>query len=136
MSGFFCGKVDGRVHRVTVCKNSFCDCCRMTKVSSTYIFHSLGGFTADVRTLCSKDSIYKFSTKGLTGDPIAAPIGLLIKFTLEQEIGVTLTEFQSSRMLLADMIVLLWSAVSCSNLFFIIWMADVTGMDVNREEIS
>ena len=35
-------------------------------------------------------------------------------------------------MLLPDMFVLLWSSVSSSNLFFMIWMADVTGMDMNR----
>ena len=35
------------------CRNSsFCDCCNMTKVSSTYLFQNLGGFTADVRALC------------------------------------------------------------------------------------
>ena len=33
-------------------------------------------------------------------------------------------------MLLVDMVVLLWSSVSCSNLFFMICMADLTGMDV------
>ena len=34
------------------CKNSsFCDCCSMTKVLSTYLLHNLGGFTADVRAL-------------------------------------------------------------------------------------
>ena len=57
------------------CKNSsFCDCCIMTKVSSTNLFHNLGGFTADVRALCSKDSIFKFAAIGLTGDPIATPL--------------------------------------------------------------
>ena len=54
----------------------------MTKVSSSYLFHNLGGFTTHVRVLCSKDSIYKFATIGLTGDPIAAPLGLLIKFSV------------------------------------------------------
>ena len=57
------------------CRNSsFCDCCRMTKVSSTYLFDNLGWLVADVRYLCSKGSIYKFATIGLTGDPIAAPL--------------------------------------------------------------
>ena len=39
-------------------------------------------------------------------------------------------------MLLVDMDILLWSSVSCSNLFFIICMADLTGMDVSRAETS
>ena len=60
----------------------------MTKVSSTYLFHNLGGFTADVMALCSKDSIYKLATMGLTGDPMAAPL-VCSKLTLEQEVGVT-----------------------------------------------
>ena len=52
------------------CRNSsLCDCCNMTKVSSTYIPHNLGGFTADVRALCSRTFMYKFTTIGLTGDP-------------------------------------------------------------------
>ena len=39
-------------------------------------------------------------------------------------------------MLLADMVVLLWISLSCSNLFSMILMADVTEMDVNRTETS
>ena len=35
-----------------------------------------------------------------------------------------------------DMDVLLLSSVSCSNLFFVTCMADLTGMDVNRAETS
>ena len=57
------------------CRNSsFCNCCSITKMSPTYLFYNLGGFIADVRALCSKDSIYKFATISLTGDPIAAPL--------------------------------------------------------------
>ena len=56
------------------CRNSsLLFCCKMTNVSSTNLFHHLGGFTAVVRALSSKNSIYKLDTTGLTGDPIAAP---------------------------------------------------------------
>ena len=65
----------------------------MTKVSSTYLFLNLGGFTIDVRVLCSKYSINKFATKGLTGDLIVTPLSLFIELALEQEIGVTQAEF-------------------------------------------
>ena len=40
------------------------------KMSSTYLFHYLGGFTADVMALRSNDSIYELATMGLTGDPM------------------------------------------------------------------
>ena len=40
----------------------------------------------------------------------------------------------SSKMLLADMVLLLGSFMSCSSLFLIISIADVTGMDVKKEE--
>ena len=57
------------------CENSsLCDCCCMTKVSSKYLVHIKGGFTAFVMALCSNDSIYKLATMGLTGDPMAAPL--------------------------------------------------------------
>ena len=55
------------------CKNSpLWDCYCMAKVSSTYLFHILGGFTADGMALCSNDSIYKLATMRVTGDPMAA----------------------------------------------------------------
>ena len=43
---------------------------------------------------------------------------------------------KSFKMLLVDMVALLWSSVSCSNFFFITCMADCTGMGVNRAETS
>ena len=56
------------------CRNSsFFDCFSMTKLSSTYIFHNPGGFTADVEDLYLNYTIYKFATTGHAGDPIAAP---------------------------------------------------------------
>ena len=49
-----CGLVSSSVNiiegyiEIMWCKNSsICDCCCMTKVSSTYLFHILGGFTDD-----------------------------------------------------------------------------------------
>ena len=66
--------MEGSTEIMCYSNSSFCDCCTMTKVSSTYLFHNLWGFTADVRALCSKDSIYKFATIGLTRDPIAVPL--------------------------------------------------------------
>ena len=70
--GFLCGEYDQRSIEVMSCKNySLCDCWNMTKVSSTHLFHNLGGFTADVMALYS---IHKLSTMELTGDPMATPL--------------------------------------------------------------
>ena len=65
--------MEGSTELMCCKKYYFCDCCSMTIASSTYLFHDLGGFTADVKALCSRDSTYKLSTIGLTGDPMAAP---------------------------------------------------------------
>ena len=43
--------MDGSTELMCCLNSSLCDCCRMTKVSSTYLFHNLRGFTADVRAL-------------------------------------------------------------------------------------
>ena len=67
--------------------NMMFDCCSMTKVSSTYLFHILGAFTAVVMALYSNDSIYKYATLGV-------PPWLSQKLVLEQELGVVQTEFQ------------------------------------------
>ena len=48
-------------------------CCWMTQVSSTNLYHNLGGWEADLRASPSKCSMYRLATIGLTGDPIAAP---------------------------------------------------------------
>ena len=57
-------------------------CCRklcllaslwMTKVSSTYLPQYLGGLGAVLGAFCSKYSIYRLATMGLTGEPMAAP---------------------------------------------------------------
>ena len=42
----------------------------------------------------------------------------------------------SSSVLLADMLVLAGSSVSCSSLFLIISIADVTGINVKKEDTS
>ena len=60
----------------------------MTKVSSTYLFHILRGFTAVVMALFSNESIYKLATIGCIADPMAAHLVLVKKMTLEQEVGV------------------------------------------------
>ena len=43
----------------------------MTKVSSTYLPQNLGGWGAVLRAFCSKYSMYKLATMGLTGEPMA-----------------------------------------------------------------
>ena len=53
--------------------SSFYDVSRMTKVSSTYLFHRLGGYGADSRACFSKCSIKMLATMGLKGLPIVAP---------------------------------------------------------------
>ena len=108
----------------------------MTKVSSTYRFHILGGFTAVVMALCSNDSINKLATIGLTGDPMAAPFVCSKKLALEQEIGIEQTEFQQLIDVVADMVVLLRSSVFCCSLFLMISTADVTGIDVSKRDTS
>ena len=45
----------------------------MTKVSSTYLHLNLGGWGAVLKAFCSKYSMYRFATIGLTGEPMAAP---------------------------------------------------------------
>ena len=66
--------MDGSTELMCCGNSSLFDCFNMKNVSSTYLFlHHLGGFTADVRALSSKISMYKLVTTGLTGDPIAAP---------------------------------------------------------------
>ena len=45
----------------------------MTKVSSTCLHQNLGGWGAVLRAFCSKYSMYKLATMGLTGEPMAAP---------------------------------------------------------------
>ena len=120
------------------CRNcSLCYCCSMTKVSSTYLLHNLGGFTADVRALCSNNFMYKFATTGLPGDPIAYPLGLFIKLALEQEICVVRKEFQQFQ----DVVnghgcSLMKLCVLLKFLFFVTSIADCTGMDVNRADTS
>ena len=57
----------------------------MTKVSYKYLFHNLGGFTADVMALCSNDSINKLPTMGAHRISHGCPLGLFIKLTLEQD---------------------------------------------------
>ena len=45
----------------------------MTKVSSTYLCQHLGGCGAVLRAFCSKYSMYKLASMGLTVEPMAAP---------------------------------------------------------------
>ena len=73
-SGLFSstGNMVGGSTELMCCKNSsLFDCCCMTKVSYTYGFQILEGFTAVVMDMCSIDPICKLATIGLTG---AAPI--------------------------------------------------------------
>ena len=44
------------------------------KVSSTYIFQNLRGFSTGVMGLCSKASMWMLATIGLIGNPMAAPL--------------------------------------------------------------
>ena len=43
------------------------------QVSSTYLSHVVGGWVAIHRAFCLKYFMYRLATRGLTGDPIAAP---------------------------------------------------------------
>ena len=65
----------------------------MTKVSSTYLCQNLG-VGAVLRTFCSKYSMYKLATMGLTREPMAVPINLFIELALEREVGVLETKLQ------------------------------------------
>ena len=58
----------GRVNTVDVMCSLW-----MTKVSSTYLCQNLGGWGAVLRDFCSKYSMYRLATMGLTGEPMAAP---------------------------------------------------------------
>ena len=63
----------GRVNTVDVLKEAlFVASLWMTKVSSTYLHQNLG-VGAVLRAFCSKYSMYRLATMGLTGEPMAAP---------------------------------------------------------------
>ena len=54
-------------------KASLCEFLMIVKVSSTNLFHSVGGHGDVARALISRSSLNKFATMGLIGDPMAAP---------------------------------------------------------------
>ena len=108
----------------------FCDSSWITKVSSTYLFHILGGCSTVLMALSSKASIQMFVTIGLTGDPIAAPLVCSKNWPLKRKYVLTRQNSSNFRMLSGDQVVLLSSYVSCSSLLFIISMASATGMEV------
>ena len=47
-----------------------------------------GGWGAVLRAFCSKYSMYRLATMGLTGEPMAAPSNLFIELALESEVSV------------------------------------------------
>ena len=56
------------------CKNCcLCSAFWMTKVSSTYLSHSLGGWRTVLIASDSKSSMNRLTTTGLIGEPMAAP---------------------------------------------------------------
>ena len=71
------------------CRNSsLCAWSCITQVSSTYLLQNLGGCTAVDKALDSNASMNMLATIGFTGEPMAAPLGLLIEHPLECEVGV------------------------------------------------
>ena len=66
----------------------------MTQVSSTYLFHILGGFLAVQMAFTSKSSMKRLATMVLMGDPHGCSIDLLIKAALELEIGCLQAKLQ------------------------------------------
>ena len=66
----------------------------MTKVSSTYLPQNLGGVGAVLRAFCSKYSMYKLATMGLTGQTHGSTLNLFIELALEREVGVLETKLQ------------------------------------------
>ena len=74
LSLFFCGELYDWVHRVYVLQELISLVLFQNDKGVTHKhFPPSGGFTAVVRALSSKTSIYQLVTIGLTGDPIAAP---------------------------------------------------------------
>ena len=71
-SGFSILSCDGTVYATYVIQEVLLDFCLFyDKVSSTYLFQSLGGFYAVVSAFSLKNFMYKLVTIGLTGDSMA-----------------------------------------------------------------
>ena len=76
--------MEGSTELMCLKNPSLCDWCCITKVSSTYLFHILGDFSAVVMALCSKAAVEMLAIIGLTGDPMAAPFVSSKKWSLRR----------------------------------------------------
>ena len=54
----------------------------------------LGGWGAVLRAFCSKYSMYRLATMGLTGGTHGSTLNLFIELALERKVGVFETKFQ------------------------------------------
>ena len=78
---WICGSME-----VTYRRNYWvCSVCWMTKVSSTYFSYSLGGLGTVLMALDVNYSVNRLATRGLMGEPMAAPWTYLYTY-LEEEI--------------------------------------------------
>ena len=84
---YMCGSME-----LMCCKNCWlCSAFWMTKVSSTYLSHSLGGLESHANGLSFKLFHELVEYNGTDGGTHGYPVDI---FTLDEEIGIFQTEFQ------------------------------------------
>ena len=113
-------------------KASLCDFLMIVKVSSTNLFHSVGGHGNVARAIISRSSMNKFATMGLIGDPMAAPS--FCSYNLPWNTRYVFLRQNSSRqeMCFTVMVVLRCKLLSSSRSFFMMSNAGSMGMEVKR----
>ena len=106
------------------------------KVSSTNLFHTLGGCTAELMALISKYSMKRLPAMGLMGDPVAAPCSCSKILPWNWKYMVFKQNYSRLMMCSTFMGVLVWSSGSSSNFLLMMVMADSIGTDVKSAETT
>ena len=109
-----------------------CSTCWMTKVSSTYLSHSLGGLGAEVMVLDSNSSRNMLAMGGQMRGTHGCAVDLFKLLLLKEEVGIFQAKLQYIIICGMNMEVLWEGRGSCRSLLLTIEMTGSTGTDVKR----
>ena len=103
-------------------------------MSSTYLNHILDGLVAVLMAMISILSMNRLATTGLMGKPTVAPC-TCSKYLLQKRKYVFIRKNSDNVVIsCTDMEFLLYSSVSCSNLFLMMEKAGSTGINVSPSD--